>query len=342
MQTQTRRVTLGMLAKELGVTPNTVSAALRDTGRISETKRKEIKMLAAELGYRPHLGAQSLRSKRTRHIGLLLSADVVAYGFQNPILRALASECQAHGLRYQVEWCHPGQKVPSLVTEGMIDGIIVGGKMGPAMCDWLARSCHIPYISLAEPGPYAIQPDAAANQRKVIDFLYSLGHRSIGLLALTRTNSTYHKESIQPFRKALQNMDLAINEKFIIRHEDKQTTGNRQPLEAQLHSMLRQPKRPTAFVCMGLNLAQVLVVAALRANVAIPYELSIIVHTAEHMAAEAYPRYSVLDPDSELMTRKGLEKLNDLLEGKEVSHKPVRVPGRIVGYDTTASVNIKK
>src|SRR6218665_3923840 len=48
-----RRVTLRDIAKEIGVTPMTVSRALRNQTRISEAMRAKIQAKAAELGYQP-------------------------------------------------------------------------------------------------------------------------------------------------------------------------------------------------------------------------------------------------------------------------------------------------
>lgn len=332
-----KRPTLHSLAAQLGVTANTVSAALRGTGRVGEAKREEIRRFAAEMGYQPHLGAQSLRVKHTRHVGLLLNSEVIAYGFQYPILRAFTAACGAKGLRYQVEWCPPQQAVPRLATEGMVDGLVIGGKMEPAMDGWLASKCPLPLVPLSEPGPYGVLSDAAGNQRKVVDFLASLGHRRIALMAVPGDTFTFHAESTRAFGELTREAGLDTDGgKWIICHQDPHTTSNRQPLEAQLYAIFRSARRPTAVVCMGLNLAQVVLVAALRAGLAIPYELSIVVHTAEHMAAEAYPRFSVLDPDSEAMAEHGLDSLAALLAGKHPDPAVKRIPGRLIVFDTTA------
>lgn len=334
------RVTLTTLAKHLGVTPNTVSAALRGTGRISDERRDEIRLLAGRLGYQPHMGAQLLRAKNVRRVGLLLTAGlgetVAAFGFQYPILKTFTTQCQARQLRYQVEWCGADQSIPAVASEGMINGLLVGGRMEPALEKWLKEHCSIPYIPLAEPGPYAICSDAVGNQQKVLQFLADLGHRRIALLGVPGQYSTFHGESIQAFVNTTREAGIETADgRWIICHEDPHPTSNRQPLEAQVRAMLSGTPRPTAVICMGLNLAEVVLVAALRANISIPYELSIVVHTTEQMAAEAYPRFTVLDPDSEAMTERGLERLARLLDGQPEDDGVLRVPGRLISYDTT-------
>ncbi|EIP99967.1 transcriptional regulator [Opitutaceae bacterium TAV1] len=336
------RVTLHRLAEYLGVTANTVSAALRGTGRISAERREEIRKLAAAWGYQPHMGAQLLRLKNVRRVGLLLTAGlgetVAAFGFQYPILKTFTTDCQRRDLRYQVEWCGLEQSIPALVSEGMTNGLLVGGRMEPALNRWLEQSCPIPHIPLAEPGPHAILPDAAGNQRQVMEFLTGLGHRRIALMNVPGEYSTFHAESTRAFIDTAKAAGVDTQEgRWIICHQDPHPTSNRQPLESQTYAMLRKTPRPTAVICMGLNLAQVVLVAALRAGIAVPYELSIIVHTTEQMSAEAYPRFSVLDPDSEAMVTRGLERLISLLDGKaeDDGSTPIRISGRLVSYDTT-------
>lgn len=314
-----------------------MSAALRGTGRVSEERREEIRKFAAEMGYQPHLGAQSLRVRHTKHVGLLLNSEVIAYGFQYPILRAFTAACGAKDLRYQVEWCPPQQEVPRLAMEGMVDGLMIAGKMESSMDKWLTSKCPLPLVPLSEPGPYGVLADAAGNQRKVVEFLSSLGHRRIALMAVPGDTFTFHAESTRAFVELTQDAGLDTDGgKWVICHQDTHTTSNRQPLEAQLYALFRSSHRPTAVVCMGLNLAQVVLVAALRAGLAIPYELSIIVHTAEHMAAEAYPRFSVLDPNSEAMAERGLDTLAALLAGDHPDASVKRIPGRLIIFDTTA------
>ena len=66
------RLTLKDVAKELSVTPATVSKALRDSSDISLELRQKVKKVAKELGYRPNLLARSLISKKSKILGILI------------------------------------------------------------------------------------------------------------------------------------------------------------------------------------------------------------------------------------------------------------------------------
>lgn len=73
-----RRCTLQDIAQRTGFTVNTVSRALKDKSDISVATREAIKAVADEMGYVRNRAASSLRSGRTKTIG------VVVGGMSNP------------------------------------------------------------------------------------------------------------------------------------------------------------------------------------------------------------------------------------------------------------------
>lgn len=69
---ENKKVTLKSMAAILGVTPATVSKALRDSNDISEEMRNRVKRLAAEVGYRPNIMARSLTGGKSRMFGVIV------------------------------------------------------------------------------------------------------------------------------------------------------------------------------------------------------------------------------------------------------------------------------
>lgn len=65
-------ITIKDVAKALGLSYSTVSRALKDSYKISENTRRLVQQYAEEHHYRPNLMAQSLRSQRSRCIGVVL------------------------------------------------------------------------------------------------------------------------------------------------------------------------------------------------------------------------------------------------------------------------------
>ena len=65
-------ITIKDIAKALGMSYSTVSRALKGSYQISEATRQKVKEYADAHHYRPNLVAQSLKSKKSRSIGVLL------------------------------------------------------------------------------------------------------------------------------------------------------------------------------------------------------------------------------------------------------------------------------
>ena len=65
--------TLKDIAKALGLSTSTVSRALRDTYEISPETKKLVLEYAEKINYRPNPIALSLKERRTKSIGVLVS-----------------------------------------------------------------------------------------------------------------------------------------------------------------------------------------------------------------------------------------------------------------------------
>ena len=67
-----RHITINDLAKELRLSPSTVSRALRNHPDISRKTRERVHAIAAKTNYQPNLIAQSLQNKRSNNIGVIV------------------------------------------------------------------------------------------------------------------------------------------------------------------------------------------------------------------------------------------------------------------------------
>ena len=78
------QVTIKDIARELGISPSTVSKALKNHPEISKETRKKVNDLARKLNYKPNAIALSLRSSRTKTIGLVIP-EIVHHFFSSVI-----------------------------------------------------------------------------------------------------------------------------------------------------------------------------------------------------------------------------------------------------------------
>ncbi|MDL5050843.1 LacI family DNA-binding transcriptional regulator [Oscillatoria amoena NRMC-F 0135] len=78
------QVTIKDIARELGLSPSTVSRALKDHPDISQETKKQVNELAKKLNYQPNVVALSLRQSKTNTIGVIIP-EIVHFFFSTVI-----------------------------------------------------------------------------------------------------------------------------------------------------------------------------------------------------------------------------------------------------------------
>jgi DNA-binding LacI/PurR family transcriptional regulator len=146
------RPTLAILAEKLGVTPATISVALRGKGRMREELRQKIIVTAMELGYRPNQAAKAMLEGQSRQIALVqgraddrstLPQNVLAgcvdrlteLGYQLTVLRLSDQELSSE------------RKLPRFVQESHCDGMILNYTHDiPEQLLRILNQFHLPYV----------------------------------------------------------------------------------------------------------------------------------------------------------------------------------------------------
>lgn len=145
------RVTLQDIARETGFTANTVSRALKNKPDISAETRRKIQQAAREMGYVRNYAASSLRSGRTKTIGLILGA------MSNPYYAAVADAIHdaASALGYSLlTLCsreQPDQELKAVETalSRQVDGILLFPSHGAQESIQRMKAAGVPYVLMS-------------------------------------------------------------------------------------------------------------------------------------------------------------------------------------------------
>jgi len=120
-------VTIKDLAKELNISPSTISRALKDHPDISPQTKKVVKALAEKLNYRPNLLAQGLRNSKTNTIGIIIPEFI--HFFFSTIVSGIEDIAYSKG--YNVILCQSAETYEREVTDtkalwnSRVDGMLV-------------------------------------------------------------------------------------------------------------------------------------------------------------------------------------------------------------------------
>lgn len=121
------QVTIKDIARALGISPSTVSRALKDHPDISPKTKKAVKELAESLHYEPNAIALSLRSRLTKTIGVIIP-EIVHFFFSS-VISGIEDVAYKNG--YTVIICQSNEEydkevnVVQTLLSKRVDGVLV-------------------------------------------------------------------------------------------------------------------------------------------------------------------------------------------------------------------------
>jgi len=120
-------VTIKDIARKLGVSPSTVSRALKDHPEISPKTKKVVTELANLLGYKPNEIALSLRSKKSKIIGLIIPE--IVHHFFSSVISGIEEIAIEEGYNVMIFQSNESYTREVLNTQGLyssrVDGLLV-------------------------------------------------------------------------------------------------------------------------------------------------------------------------------------------------------------------------
>src|SRR6185503_1479237 len=88
------------IARHAGVSPMTVSRALREPGSVSEKMRRKVEAAVREFGYLPNRIAGSLSSKRSNIVGLIVPS--IRNSLYASMIQAISDMLRANGFHLMI------------------------------------------------------------------------------------------------------------------------------------------------------------------------------------------------------------------------------------------------
>ncbi|RYG10374.1 MAG: LacI family transcriptional regulator [Chitinophagaceae bacterium] len=242
--------TIKVIAKELGISPSTVSRALHDHPSIGEATRNKVKQTAKELNYEPNEQAILFQKGKTFTIGIILPE--LAEAFFSTAISAIEDAAYKKHYTILVAQSHDDQEREKLLVEKMknhrVDGLIVSVGKTTQNFEHFENltNYNIPTVFFDRIPPLKNIHYVACNietaSTAIVDFLVKKGHRSIGLIngpsALIATGQ--RKDG---YIKALQKNRLKFDPSLVV-DCDLTENGTKNALEA----LIANKRKPTAIV----------------------------------------------------------------------------------------------
>lgn len=291
-----KSVTIKEVAREAGVSAQTVSRVLNNRADVSEETRSNIQRIIANLGYSPNILARSLIQGKSHTIG------VVGYGlgYYGPSRILTGIERQANELGYSLLFSllrqpeqNLGEDLFTNLVSRKVDGIIwavpeIGEDRPTLIAQAQAAPVPVVFINM-EPreGLSVAAMDNVSGARQAVEHLIEQGHSKIGII--TGPSGWWEsRQREEGWRAALTAAGRITSQTDIDR---LRVAGDWYPSsgESGLTQLLRQePNLDAVFACndpMALGALQ----AARKLGKAIPADLAVAGYDDIPEASYFYP-----------------------------------------------------
>lgn len=313
-----RRVTIKEVAKEAGVSAQTVSRVINNRHDVASETRQRILDIITSLGYQPSYIARSLIHGNSCTIG------VVAYGlkFYGPSRTFLGIEEEANDKGYDLflRLIHEpendnGEELVKSMLSHQVEGIIWAVPQIASNRDWiLEASIHLPVplvlLSMQEhPSHCVVAIDNQSGGRLATQHLIQQGYRRIGII----TGPLSWWEAVQRrmgWEKALSEAGIHVKDSLIVEGDWTPISG-----EQSLHRLLKQAPEIDAVFVSNDQMAIGAMKAARELGRNIPKDLGIIGFDNISESAYFYPPLSTIRQDMRELGRRAVRELIRIVDG---------------------------
>lgn len=210
------------IAKEAKVSPATVSRVLRNPELVTEAKRNRVLEVVKRTGYTPNSLGVSLRMSKTYNLVAIIP-DVISV-FNYPVIRAIESIALENGYSLLLgdtqEKEARERSFANMVRSRQADGILLFCSRLPFDLDPdrsvaeqlppLVNACELAEVD----GIPSVNIDNAAAAEEGVDYLISLGHKRIGVIAGNMTSPS-SLGRFEGYKRALAKAGIEFDEQLL-------------------------------------------------------------------------------------------------------------------------------
>jgi LacI family transcriptional regulator len=309
------KVSMKSIAKQLGVSKNTVSLALRGIPGISENTRKLVLDTAAELGYQYRPSGRQEKSAKNLCLVVPRSAQN-SIDFFSLIQMGIEDEAKKNNMNTILHYYDESDEefqTPLCIKDNIVSGIITLGRVSENTVKTLC-SYKLPIV-LVDNYFDDLEIDCVLSDNQsggyiATEYLIRNGHRDIGFFGSIDASISYY-DRYMGYTKAMMKNGLVADDNlavFIDNDADlyKQAVG-------KLKEIQSAGSLPTAFVCRNDAGAIFLYKVLKQLDILIPEQVSVIGFDDINTAADISPELTTMQVNKEWMGRKAVMKIISLL-----------------------------
>ena len=331
------------IAKEAKVSPATVSRVLRNPSLVAEATRIAVLATVKKYGYKPNSLGVSLRKSKTYNL-MAIIPDLIS-GFNYPVIRAIESIALQNGYNLLLgdtqELESRERSFAAMVSSRQVDGLLLFCSRLPFDIDPdrtladqlppLVNACE----DIALDGLDKVNIDNAAAAEDAVNYLVSLGHKRIAVIAGNMTSpSTLSR--MEGYRRALVKAGLPYEDDLVTVADYSQPKA-----EIATRKLAALKNRPTAIFNFSDEMGMSCIATLLNLGYKIPQDFSVMGFDNISYSQYCYPTLTTI---AQPMTEIGIvcmELLLPQLNGEKMQGIQRTLPHQLIVRQSTGPVSVK-
>jgi LacI family transcriptional regulator len=319
------QVTIKDIARELGISPSTVSRALKDHPDISPETKKAVNELAEKLNYQPNIVALNLRQKKTNTIGIIIP-EIVHFFFSTVIS---GIEDIAYQAGYNVIIAQSNESYQREVTDmkalynSRVDGMLLSISRETTNFDHIEsiinRGMPIVFFDRVYNSPMCskVEVDDYSGAKEAVLHLVEQGCRRIAHL-IASPNLIISAERLRGYQDALKESNIEIKPEWVAHCK----AGTFEEGKRVTHELLSMHNRPDAIFATNDPLAMGSVMAIKDRGLRIPKDVAIVGFSNWFFGELLEPSLTTVDQPGFEMGQEAARMLLKHIEMKEKDQEP--------------------
>ena len=322
-----KNITIEDVAAQANVSRQTVSRVLTGRDRVADETRARVTAVIERLGYQPNLVAQSLVTRHTYAVGLVVGD--ITNPFFPEVARGVLDTAQAKG--YNVFLCntdgdpHHEFRILQSLAAHAVDGIILYPSYNSDDNLRVFSEQYHPLVVVnhpfEHPGVSLVMMDSRQGAKLAVDYLVGKGHTAIGMVTGVSDPSPDRVRRIQGFREALAVHGLSVLGEWIVPCAAPTLECG---YEAGRQLLTRHPEVTAIFAYNDL-LALGIIRACKDMGRRVPTDCAIVGFDDIQWSAMATPSLTSVRIDKYELGQQAMNRLLTMLDDPEASFPPLCV-----------------
>lgn len=315
------------VAREANVSIATVSRVLNDIDVVNEETKKKVQDAIKKLGYRPNIVARSLKTQRTRTIGIVVP-DISSQLYPEIVRGA---EDVANIYKYNVMLCNSDcdlekeKEYLRVLSEKMVDGVLyMSSSLEDETLD-LINELNLKTILVETSNKEGNLPSVSIDNVKAAyeatKYVISKGRKNIAFIGIEKNEKNAWGMRCEGYEKALVESGMEINTNICYFNNLKIKSG-----KEGITKILNNKESFDAVVCASDEIA-IGAINTLRENgIRVPEDVSVIGFNNIEMAKNFYPAITTVAQPMYDMGSVAMRMLIKLLNKQELEKSYFELP----------------